>query len=132
MKNKILNLFKINTKIIPEAVERSFLEHFPGAINVEWNTTANMYEAVFYLKETEHIARFSHDGKLFRYSYNVRLDNIPVVIRKHSEEFGEIMSAITILNDSGMRHEIIVRKKNFTRHLLIFDHDGNILTNNPI
>jgi hypothetical protein len=132
MKKNIFNIFKSNSKSIPKVVKKGLLTHFPNAINIEWNNSNNSYEAVFYLEEIEHIAKFSSDGILMEYKKNLWLDEVPEIISAKGAEHGEMMSAIAIYVGKKVKYEIIIRKKDFARYLLIFDQEGNLLKNKPV
>jgi len=98
-----------------------------NAINIEWHKLPTHFEAIFYLEEVEHIADISLDGHLLSYKKNLKTGDLPAVVREKSELEGEIMSAISHHTYEGIQHEIIIRKKDFSRYLLAFNVH-NVLT----
>jgi hypothetical protein len=132
MKKNIFNIFKNNSKSTPQAVKKGLLMHFPNAINIEWNNSDNKFEAVFYLEEIEHIAKLSPEGILLEYKKNLWLDEVPENIGSKASEHGEMMNVIAIFTGKKVKYEIIIRKKDFDRYLLIFDSDGNLLKNKAV
>lgn len=129
---KLFNIFKNNSKSIPDIVKNELSSLFPQAINIEWNQIDNAYEAVFYLNGVEHIAKISDDGNLLEFKKNLWLHEVPEFISAKSSEHGEMMSAIAIFAGTDTKYEIIIRKKDFNRFLLLFDNEGNLLTYNPV
>jgi hypothetical protein len=132
MMKKLFNIFKNSPKAIPDSVKSGLLLHFPKAINIEWNRLEDTFEAVFYLEEVEQIAKLSPDGTLIESKKNLWLDEVPPIISEKIGEYGEMMSAIEISSITGTTYEIIIRKKDFNRFLLLFDNQGNLLSYNPV
>jgi hypothetical protein len=132
MMKKLFNIFKNNTKAIPDSVKSGITLHFPQAINVEWNKIDGAYEAIFYLNEVEHIAKIADDGSLIEYKKNLWLDEVPQFIGGKINEYGEMMSAIEISAGIEKKYEIIIRKQDFNRFLLLFDNNGNLLSYSPV
>lgn len=132
MKRNIFNIFKSSAKSIPGRIKKGLLMHFPNAINIDWTASDNSYEAIFYLEEIEHIAKLSSDGILLEYKKNLWLDEVPEIIGTKAAEHGEMMSAIAIYTGKKVKYEIIIRKKDFNRFLLLYDHQGNLLKNKPV
>lgn len=132
MMKKLFNIFKNSAKSIPDSVKSGLLLYFPNAINIEWNKVDSAYEAIFYLDEVEHIAKISEDGRLLEFKKNLWLDEVPQVIGSKIDEYGEMMSAIEISSGTEKKYEIIIRKKDFDRFLLLFDNNGNLLSYNPV
>jgi hypothetical protein len=133
MKKNIFNIFfKNNAKSVPGVIKKELLVHFPEAINIDWTSLDTYYEAVFYLEEIEHIAKFSLEGQLLEYKKNLWLDEVPKIISSKAAEHGEMMSAIAIYAGKKVKYEIIIRKKDFNRFLLIFDNFGNLIKNKPV
>ncbi len=123
------NLFKpSNQKEIPELIEDELLAHFPEALNIDWYSVTDMYEAVFYLSDIEHIAKISLKGKLIEYKKNIKLDDIPVVIKEASLKYGETMSAIAIYSGKNVNYELIIRNNEMVRHIFLFNHKGQLLS----
>jgi hypothetical protein len=132
MKKNIFNIFKSNTKSVRSKVKKSLLAHFPDAINIDWTVTDDSFEAIFYVEEIEHIAKLSKDGLLLEYKKNLWLDEVPDWVSSKAAEHGEMMSAIIIFSGKKIKYEIIIRKKDFNRFLLIFDNLGNLLKYKPV
>jgi hypothetical protein len=130
MKKNIFNIFRSNAKSIPGKIKKGLLLHFPNAINIDWTASDNSYEAIFYLEEIEHIAKISSDGILIEYKKNLWLDEVPETIGTKAAEHGEMMSAIAIYAGKKIKYEIIIRKKDFNRFLLLYDQQGNLLKTN--
>ncbi|MBN1652070.1 MAG: hypothetical protein JW857_12125 [Bacteroidales bacterium] len=122
------NLFKpSNQKEIPELIEDELLAHFPEALNIDWYSVTDMYEAIFYLSDIEHIAKISLKGKLIEYKKNIKLDDIPILIQKASSIYGEIMSAIAIYSGKNIKYELILRSSDMIRHIFLFNQQGQLL-----
>ncbi|MBE0651084.1 MAG: hypothetical protein IH595_09605 [Bacteroidales bacterium] len=119
--------FKASKKAIPVSIEKSLLNFFPHAINIEWNGTGEYFEALFYSDEVEHIAKLNKKGSLMEYKKNIRITEIPDAIRAKATEQGEIMSAICIFPEQAVRYEIITRNEKLERDLLLMDDQGNLL-----
>ena len=62
MKLPFINIFTSQKKSIPDSVKSMFADKFPDAKNTEWEKKKAIYEAIFYLNDIEHIARFSEKG----------------------------------------------------------------------
>ncbi|MDP2722851.1 MAG: hypothetical protein Q8O72_08845 [Bacteroidales bacterium] len=121
------NFFKRDHKSIPENITPKLLAIFPRAINIEWNKAGDNFEALFYMDEVEYIARLSEKGLLLEYKKNVRTNEIPEKISLTATGHGEIMSAIAIYQGETLVHEIIVRKPDLSRYLLLLDDEGHLL-----
>jgi hypothetical protein len=132
MMKKLFNIFKNSSKSIPDSVKSGLLQHFPKAINIEWNKIDDTFEAIFYLNEVEQIAKLSADGTLLETKKNLWLDEVPQFISVKIGEYGEMMSAIEITSGTEITYEIIIRKSDFNRFLLLFNNQGNLLLYNPV
>ncbi len=126
------HFFNASKNSIPGFIERSLLAFFPKAINIEWNVTGEYFEALFYNDEAEHIAKLTPQGSLMEYKRNIRISEIPDVIRARAVEQGEILSAICIFPQQAVKYEIITRNENLNRALLLIDDQGNLLEKTPI
>ncbi|MBN1821134.1 MAG: hypothetical protein JXR31_06675 [Prolixibacteraceae bacterium] len=126
------NFFKNNLHTIPKKVREQQKIIFPKSLNIEWSNSEKYFEAVFYLDETEQIARYSTDGKLVEHKKNLWPEKLPKIITEACKKFGEVMNAIEIFKDGNHVFEIIIRDKNFSRHLLLFYNDGTLLKNYPL
>lgn len=124
----IKNLFKPSThKEIPELIEEELLVHFPQALNIDWYSVSDMYEAIFYLSDIEHIAKISLKGKLIEYKKNIKPDDVPSEIKQASLNHGEIMSAIAIYSGKHINYELVIRNNQMLRHILLFNQTGQLL-----
>lgn len=128
----IKNIFRSFKKEIPEIVQKELLFHFPEAMNIDWYPLENLYEAIFYLKDIEHIAKISKEGKLLEYKKNLWVNEVPELINTTCLNYGEIMSAIIIYSGSETNYEIIIRNKQQQRNMLILDKNGNLIDEFPI
>lgn len=127
MKNLFLKLFKGHKKTVPETVQYELTKHFPNAINIEWEVTNHSYEAVFYVGETEYIAKLSVEGILLEYKKNLWPNELPEAIAAKSREGGEIMNSILITRQNTLLYEVIIRDVAYKRKLLLFDDQAILL-----
>lgn len=132
MKNPFLKIFKSNSHKIPEKIKNELLQQFPEAINIEWDIKDELYEAVFYVNETEYIAKISNDNGLTGYKKNLKISELPEAVSGECEELGEIMNAIAIYTKANQLYEIIVRDREFNRTLLLISKSGEILESKTI
>lgn len=129
--NKLLKkIFLTPFKQIPEKVKETLLAQFPEALNVEWDSKKGVYEAVFYVKEIEFIAKISEDLGIIEYKKNLRLDELPSHLIEECIKSGEIMNAIAINKGADVFFEVIVRDKKMERSALLLDQSGKLLENN--
>ncbi len=127
MKLPFINIFKSQKKSIPDSVKSFFTEKFPEAKNTEWEKKKKVYEAIFYLNDIEHIARFSEDGSLVEYRKNLWPDELPENIKTTGTSFGEIMNGIIIYREEEILYEVIIRNAKLDRYEYLFDKNGGIL-----
>jgi hypothetical protein len=127
MKFPFLNIFKSQNKSIPVSVKSLFTEKFPDAKNVEWEKKKTFSEAIFYLNDIEHIARFSDKGILEEYRKNLWPDELPENIKTSGATFGEIMNGIVIYRDDEILYELIIRNDKLDRFEYLFDNNGKVL-----
>jgi hypothetical protein len=132
MKNLFAVIFRNHSKEIPEGVKRKFYEKFPDAINVEWENKRNIYEAVFYLNDIEHIAQLNTEGELAEYKKNLWPGELPDNITLKSSEIGEIMNSIVIFKNNTRIYEVIIRDINHHRKLLLFDVNANLINSEKL
>ena len=64
------------------SIEKSFMQSFEGAINIEWLEYEEHLEAIFYKDKVEHIALFSKDGILQEYRKSLPEGYLPYNVRK--------------------------------------------------
>jgi hypothetical protein len=127
MKLPFLNIFKSQKKSIPDTVKSLFAEKFPEAKNIEWEKKVAVYEAIFYLNDIEHIARFSENGLLVEYRKNLWPDELPENIKTTGSTFGETMNGIIIYRGEEILYELIIRNEKLDRYEYLFDKNGEVL-----
>lgn len=127
MKNPFSILFKNQPKTIPEATEKALFNHFPNAVNVEWEVKKGIYEAIFYLEDVEHIALISADGLLKEYKRNLWPNELPKKVAEECSRQGEIMNVIAIFRSEKPSFEVIVRDSSLKRKLLLFDESAALI-----
>lgn len=132
MKNRLKQIFLTPFKAIPEKVKSRLTEHFPEALNIEWEKKKDNYEAIFYVNEVEHIAKISEKNGLLEYKKNLKLDELPEVVSDECKKSGEIMNAIANYLEDNLFYEVIVRDKEFSRSLLLLNKDGKLLKSERI
>lgn len=111
----------------PEIVKDSLKVRFPAVINVEWNKTGDIYEAIFYKDNIECIANFDRSGTLIVYKMFLSEDFLPQNIKSTMLGKGEIMNAVMINKGNSITYEIIYRDKELVRYLMLFSEIGVIL-----
>jgi hypothetical protein len=127
MKLPFINIFKSQKKSIPDSVKLLFAEKFPDSKNTEWEQKGAVYEAIFYLNDIEHIARFSGKGILEEYRKNLWPDELPDNIKTIGASFGEIMNGIIIFRGEEILYEVIIRDEKLDRFEYLFNNDGEVL-----
>ncbi|WP_163709055.1 hypothetical protein [Mangrovibacterium lignilyticum] len=123
--HKILSTNKGPT--IPELVKESFFKQFQQPLNIEWQVSADQFEAVFYKNEMEHIARFNREGQITCLKTNISLEKLPEAINETAQKHGELMNAISIACDESLKYELIVRDSELTRYFLLLSKTGEVL-----
>jgi hypothetical protein len=111
----------------PEIVKNSLKERFPTVINVEWNKSGDIYEAIFYKENIECIANFDRSGVLIVYKMFLSEGYLPQNIKTTMMGKGEIMNAVMINKGNSITYEIIYRDQELIRYLMLFSEIGNIL-----
>ncbi len=127
MKLPFKNIFKSQKKSIPDSVKSVFTNKFPDAKNTEWEKKKTVYEAIFYLNDIEHIARYSENGLLVEYRKNLWPDELPENIKTTGASFGEIMNGIIIYRGDEILYEVIIRDKKLDRFEYLFDKNGEVV-----
>ena len=127
MKIPFIHIFKSQKKSIPDSVKSLFTEKFPDAKNIEWEKKVEIFEAIFYLNDIEHIARFSEDGLLVEYRKNLWPDELPENIKTTGATFGETMNGIIIYRGEEILYELIIRDQKLDRYEYLFDKNGEVL-----
>jgi hypothetical protein len=111
----------------PELVKNSLKERFPSVINVEWNKSGDIYEAIFYKDNIECIANFDRSGLLIVYKMFLSEGYLPQNIKSTMAGKGEIMNAVMINKGNSITYEIIYRDSELIRYLMLFSELGVIL-----
>ena len=132
MNNFLHRLIRGNKAAPPEPVLRALDKHFSNALNVEWFSRENQYEAIFYLDRLEHIARFGQDGPLVEYKINLPAGSIPLEVMHAVRAKGEIMNAVAIHAGGRTGYEIIYRDNKLKRFLILVRPDGRIESEKPL
>ncbi|MBC8005792.1 MAG: hypothetical protein H7X84_09985 [Verrucomicrobia bacterium] len=127
MKNIFSKLFKFTNVNLPPPVKIAFSEEFGESINVEWLQIDDFYEAIFYIKEVEHIARFDATGKILNVKRNLSIHSIPAHINEKASQHGELMNAIEISEEVIVAYELIVRDETLTRFSLLLNEKGGLI-----
>lgn len=111
----------------PQPIIDAFNKQFDSPLNTEWHKIEESFEAVFYIEELEHIAKYQADGVLISLKINLPLETIPVEIYEAAKLHGEVMNAIKIYCREVLKYELIVRDQNLTRYSLLLDAQGEII-----
>ena len=127
MKFPFSKIFKSQSKTIPGEVKKQLDNCFPNAKNIEWEIKNNIYEAIFYLNDIEHIAQISKKGDLLEYKKNLWPDELPDNIKKAGNNYGEIMNGIIIYRGEEIFYEMIIRNEKLDRFEYLFGKNGNLL-----
>jgi hypothetical protein len=126
MKIPFANIFKSNSKQIPGGVKKQLAKSFPKAKNIDWEIKNDICEAIFYLNDVEHIAKFTKEGTLLEYKKNLWLYELPEQINKTGDTFGEIMNGIVINRNNVLFYELIIRDSKLDRYVYLFDDKGTL------
>lgn len=136
---KIQGTFKFFGKIFgsesqrpPKKITQRLLSQFPLARGIEWNTQGNFYEAIFFDKDTEMIARFDPEGTLNELRINVAPASLPQFIRNNISPEFEIMNCIEVHTNQSIYYELIIRDQSLQRFLLMADNTGSIIRKEPL
>ena len=132
MQFPFLKIFRSQPGNIPEQVKTGLSMHFPDAINIDWEHKKNIYEAVFYLNDVEHIAHFSKEGNLIEYKKNLWIEELPQIITDKCKKEGEIMNIIAINRGKNQFFEVIIRDLRLKRKLLLFDQSASLISSHKL
>jgi len=127
MKNILSKIFKFSSVTLPPLVIDSFSKKFGESINVEWIQTDDFYEAIFYLEEMEHIARFDSTGKIINQKKNLPIHSTPQHIKDKAAVHGELMNVIEICEAEIVGYELIVRDEALIRFSLLLNEKGGLI-----
>lgn len=116
-----------NTFTPPKVVVQSLERIYGKMLNVEWSDEEGFYEAVFYFRDIEYIARFDAAGELQVSKSNLPLHMVTPPIALRALEVGELMNLIEITQQGKLFYEIIARDKYLDRYYLLLEEDGTLL-----
>ncbi len=111
---------------VPQPVMDQFELEFANPLNPEWTKSSDAYEAVFYLEELEHIARYAANGNRSCLKINLPLDRLPEAVKNAAEAEGELMNAICIDCENQQKYELIVRDAALNRFFLLLTPSGEV------
>jgi len=124
MKFPFSKIFQSHSKHIPGAVKKQLEKSFPKAKNIDWDNKNEIFEAIFYLNDVEHIAKISKEGILLQYKKNLWPDELPDAIKNAGVTFGEIMNGIIIHRGEDVLYEVIIRNEKLDRFEYVFKENG--------
>ena len=127
MNNLFSKLFGKPMFVAPKNVEDSLNEKFSNILNVEWNKSNNLYEAIFYKDQHEYIAIFTTNGELVEYKKFLPQGFLPKYIIETLSQKGEIMNAVMINKGNNVSYEVIIRDLNLKRFLYLLNETGVII-----
>ena len=127
MKFPFSKIFRSQTKAIPRVVKKQLENCFHNAKNIEWEVKNDIYEAIFYLSDVEHIAQFSKKGELLEYKKNLWPAELPGSIKAAGTTYGEIMNGIIIYKGEEVFYEVIIRDEKLDRFEYLFSPNGGVL-----
>lgn len=128
MKFPFSKIFRNNSKNIPGAVEKKLNETFQDAKNIEWEQKDDLFEAIFYLNDVEHIAQFTKTGELVQYKKNLWPAELPEILKTEGQKFGEIMNGIVIFRGPEIFYEMIIRNEKLDRYEFLYDRNGVLIS----
>jgi len=124
MKFPFSKIFQSYSKHIPGTVKKQLEKKFHGAKNIDWEVKNDINEAIFYLNDIEHIAKFWKKGELIEYKKNLWPDELPEAIKNSGVSFGEIMNGIIIHRGEEVLYEVIIRNEKLDRFEFVFKENG--------
>ena len=127
MKNILSKIFKFTNVTLPAPVKMEFAVKFGESLNVEWLQTDDFYEAIFYLEDIEHIARFDSSGKILNLKKNLSIQSTPSHIQQKAAVHGELMNVIEIREDEIVGYELIIRDETLIRFSLLLNEKGGLI-----
>lgn len=127
MKFPFSKIFRSQAKAIPKVVKKQLEKCFHNAKNIEWEYKNDIFEAIFYLNDVEHIAQFSKNGELLEYKKNLWPAELPENIKQAGSAHGEIMNGIIIYRGQETLYEMIIRNEKLDRYEYLFTKNGELL-----
>jgi hypothetical protein len=126
MEKLFKNLIAGNTVNPPKHVLKTIYREFENPINIEWYVKNEIYEAIFYENNKEHIAKINDGGNLVDYRINLPAESLPGDIKKLVQLKGEIMNVVSIHNKKNISYEIIIRDSKLNRYIIFVNQKGII------
>jgi hypothetical protein len=120
-------IFKTGKANPSKAVKKALFSAFPKAKSIEWTQNPGYWEAIFYEKKVEKIARFDIEGNLLDYRVNLTGIAIPETISQSLNNHHEVMNCIAIYASGSIQYELIARDKDLNRFLILIDQGGQII-----
>lgn len=127
MKFPFSKIFRSQAKAIPKDVKKQLENCFHNAKNIEWENKNDIYEAIFYLNDVEHIAQFSKNGELLEYKKNLWPAELPESVKLACKGYGEIMNGIIIYKGDEILYEVIIRDEKLDRFEYLFSQNGDYI-----
>lgn len=127
MKNFLKILTRQSKGFPQEKVVQSFRQQFGQPVNVEWQKNDSITEAIFYLDEVEHIARYNKNGRLEELLRNLQADEYPEEVKTAAGGLGEIMNIVHSEKKGSVTYEVIIRDHALKRFLLLIDEKGEVV-----
>lgn len=132
MDNFINKIIIGNSISPPESCLQTFRENFRDAINAEWFSNKEMFEAIFYQYGFEYIAIFDLYGNLIEYRKYLPKALLPAEIKSSLEKDGQIMNALIKNKGNAIEYEVIVRDKSMKRFIILLSDSGTVIQRKPI
>lgn len=132
VKRFYINLFHHAQSDVPPAVEKKFRKIFHHPVDVEWMITGNDYEALFYENKQERIARFDQSGNLVEVRTNISPLDPQSISNSTIREMGDLMNYIQIKRGDTTTHELIIRKPDLSRFLVLLNDNFEIIRKEPL
>lgn len=117
---------------VPIPVEKKFRAAFRHPVGVEWIVTGSDYEALFHENKLEHIARFDKSGNLLELRTNISPLDITAIKNEEVQKMGSLMNYIQIWHADSTTHELIIKKPDLTRILVLLNDNYEIIKQEPL
>lgn len=66
---------------VPSAITQNFNTLFPGARDIDWETSADVYKVDFEINNVDYDAWYTQDGTLLAYRFDITRSSIPQAVR---------------------------------------------------
>jgi hypothetical protein len=127
VKSFFRKILKHDRYLPPKKVAKNFNALFNKPLNIEWNKSGDNYEALFHHENIEKIASFNSKGRLNEVRMNQTAEKLPETLYQTAIGFGEIMNVIFIQKEKENHYEIIARKPDLTRMLILINDKNEVL-----